>query len=247
VGPACRRLFAGLLLACAQGAAADEVLYRLPWPEGLAFKFTQAPGGRIISHISVENLHAVDIAMPEGTPVLAARDGVVEATESRHAASPEEDPATEYGNFVRVRHADGTVALYGHLRHAGVTVQPGERVKAGTLLGLSGASGDTLHPQLHFGVARIERRDGREDAVSVPFRFYVGSPAIVFAPRAGFTAVPAYAGPARHPYSALDMRVAPWKLPALAPGDEPLAWLALGVWLLAGIAGCWWFWRFSQS
>jgi murein DD-endopeptidase MepM/ murein hydrolase activator NlpD len=247
VEPACRRLFLGLLLAWAQGAAAGEALYRLPWPEGLAFKFTQAPGGRITSHISVENLHAVDIAMPEGTPVLAAREGVVEATESRHAASPEEDPATEYGNIVRVRHEDGTVALYGHLRHAGVAVQPGERVKAGTLLGLSGASGDTLAAQLHFGVARIERRDGREDAVSVPFRFYVGNPPIVFAPRAAFTALARYSGPALHPYTALDARFAPWKLPALGPGDEPLAWLGLAAWLAFGLAGCWWFWRFSRS
>lgn len=241
------RLCVGLMLAGAQLALAEETLYRLPWPEGLAFKFIQAPGGRITTHISVENLHAVDIAMPEGTPVLAARDGVVEESEARHAASVDEDPATQYGNFVRVRHADGTVALYAHLRHAGVAVQPGARVKAGELLALSGASGDAPGPQLHFGVARIERRDGREDAVSVPFRFYIGSPAIVFAPRAGFTALARYSGPARHPYSALDARIAPWDVRKLEPGEEPLAWLGIAAWLAAALAGMAWFWRFSQS
>ena len=55
----------GLLVAASAGA---ETLYRLPWPEGLSFMFTQAPGGRITSHFTKSTLHAVDIAMPIGVP-----------------------------------------------------------------------------------------------------------------------------------------------------------------------------------
>jgi murein DD-endopeptidase MepM/ murein hydrolase activator NlpD len=245
--PAIRRLCLLLLLAPSQGGWAEEPLYRLPWPDGLSFMFVQAPGGPRLSHISAENLHAVDIAMPGGTPVLAAREGVVDATEARHAATAEEEPLTEYGNFVRVRHADGTVALYAHLRHAGVAVLDGERVGAGDLLGFSGASGDTLRPILHFGVARIVRTDGREDPVSVPFRFYVGRPAIVFAPRAGSIAVAHYAGPAAPPHTALDApRLVTWQPRGLTPEEEKYAWLALSVWLAFGVAGVGTFWWFAR-
>src|SRR5690349_15130874 len=88
-----------------------EALYRLPWPDGLSFMFTQAPGGRITSHFTRATLYAVDIAMPEGVAVLAARRGVVEAVEAAHGANPEEEPLTYEGNFVRIRHGDGTAAI----------------------------------------------------------------------------------------------------------------------------------------
>lgn len=244
---ATRRLFLALLLAWAPGAPAAETLYRLPWPDGLAFMFTQAPGGRITTHISAENLHAVDIAMPEGTAVIAARDGMVDATDARHGATAEEEPLSEYGNFVRVRHEDGTVALYAHLRHGGVAVRPGDAVAAGSLLGYSGASGDLLAPQLHFGVARVERTNGREDFISLPFRFHVGRPPIAFAPKAGQVARAEYAGQGKLPYTALEApRLAAWKPRVLTPEEQPLAWLELAAWIVVGITGMAWFWRFSR-
>jgi len=163
----------GLLWTALAGA---EELYRLPWPDGLTFMFTQAPGGRVTSHFTQSTLHAVDIAMPEGVPVVAARDGVVEAAEAFHAASPEEEPATYEGNFVRVRHADGTAALYAHLKHQGVAVAVSDAVRSGQLLGYSGSSGDVREAHLHFAVLR--------DGVSLPIRFYVGVPPVVFQPRA---------------------------------------------------------------
>ena len=64
-------------LFCAALAGAEEPLYRLPWPEGLTFMFIQAPGGRVTTHFTRGTLYAVDIAMPEGMPVLAARAGVL--------------------------------------------------------------------------------------------------------------------------------------------------------------------------
>ena len=143
----------GLIWAASSAA---EVLYRLPWPEGLSFMFTQAPDGRITSHFTKSTLHAVDIAMPEGVPVLAARAGIVEATEMHHGASPEEDPLSYEGNFVRVRHADGTAAIYAHLKHRGVAVALGESVAPGQLLGYSGFTGDVLEPHLHFAVTRVQ-------------------------------------------------------------------------------------------
>src|SRR5258708_38003325 len=92
-------------------SAGAEALYRVPWPEGLSFMFTQAPGGRITSHFTKSTLHAVDIAMPIGVPVLAARAGVVETIEADHRAGPEVEPLSPEGNFVRARHGDCTPAV----------------------------------------------------------------------------------------------------------------------------------------
>jgi murein DD-endopeptidase MepM/ murein hydrolase activator NlpD len=69
--------------------------------------FTQVPGGRITSYFTKATLHAVDIAMPEGMPIVAAREGLVEAVQAHRGASSDEDPVTYEGNFVRVRHIDG--------------------------------------------------------------------------------------------------------------------------------------------
>ena len=128
----------GLVWASVAGA---EVLYRLPWPDGLSFMFTQVHGGRITTHFTKATLHAVDIAMPAGVPVLAARSGVVESLQRDHGAGADEAPLTYEGNFVRVRHADGTAATYAHLKHLGVSVEIGEEISAGQLLGYSGADG----------------------------------------------------------------------------------------------------------
>lgn len=236
----------GLLLPVAAGA---EVLYRLPWPEGLSFMFTQAPGGRITSHFTKSTLYAVDIAMPEGIPVLAARAGVVEGVDASHGTSPAEDPLTYEGNFVRVRHGDGTAALYAHLRHRGVSVGVGETVAPGHLLGYSGSTGDVLYPQLHFAVLRVSQDSwgGREE-VSIPVRFYVGVPSVVFSPRSALRVTSNYSGPATLPRapSEGDPLVA-WHPLAPEASDEADGWRLLGIWLACGVAALAWFWRFSRE
>jgi hypothetical protein len=198
--------------------------------------FTQVADGRITTHFTRATQHAVDIAMPEGVAVLAARGGRVEALEGSHGASADEDPVSYEGNFVRVRHADGTAAIYAHLRHRSIAVTVGEIVAAGQLLGHSGATGDVVEPHLHFVVVR--------DDVSLPVRFYVGVPPVVFPPRAAVRVTANYSGPAEAPRAPSEAPLFPWKLPA--PGDEAGAWQILGLWLAAGLAAIAWFWRFSR-
>ena len=216
-----------------------QVLYRLPWPEGLSFMFTQAPDGRITSHFTKSTLYAVDIAMPEGMAVLAARAGMVEAVEASHGASPDEEPLTYEGNFVRVRHADETRAIYAHLRHRGVVVAAGERVAAGQVLGYSGSTGDVLEPQLHFAVMR-------EDA-SVPFQFYVGAPPVPFRPRAAVRVKADYSSPADAPRAPSETSLFPWKRHAPGADGEAAGWQQLAFWLACGVAALLWFWRFSRE
>ena len=236
----------GLIWAASSAA---EALYRLPWPEGLTFMFTQVSDGRITSHFTKATLHAVDIAMPEGVPVLAARAGVVEATEMHHGASPEEDPLSYEGNFVRVRHADGSAAIYAHLRHHGVAVVRGETVASGQLLGYSGASGDVLEPQLHFAVVHVQvDSSGSREDVSVPVKFYVGAPPVAFFPRAALRVTANYSGGAEAPRTPREAQpLAPWKRPVLDSDEEVRAWCLAALWLACGVLALAWFWRFAKG
>ncbi len=88
-------------------------------------------------------LHAgIDIANSIGTPIVAAADGVV--TDAGLTAG--------YGAWVKIRHADGTVTLYGHVNTWLVT--PGERVMAGDQIATIGNRGQSTGPHLHFSVLR---------------------------------------------------------------------------------------------
>ena len=235
----------GLLWAASPGA---ETFYRLPWADGRSFMFTQAPGGRITSHFTKARLNAVDIAMPQGTPVVAAREGVVEALAMHHGAHADEEPLTYEGNFVRVRHADGTAAIYAHLKHRGVAVAVGETVKTGQLLAYSGATGDVEEPHLHFAVIRTQKNSaGWQEDVSVPVKFYVGAPPMPFSPRTAMRVTATYSGAAEAPRAASEARLLPWKPRVLEPGEEVKAWATLALWLACGIAGLAWFWNFSRK
>jgi murein DD-endopeptidase MepM/ murein hydrolase activator NlpD len=229
--------------------APAEVLYRLPWPEGLSFMFTQVSDGRITSHFTKATLHAVDIAMPSGVPVLAARAGVVEALEAEHGASAEEEPHSYEGNFVRLRHDDGTVAVYAHLKYQAVMVQVGKTVRSGQLIGYSGATGDVVDPHLHFAVVRALRNSsGWTEEVSVPITFYIGVPPIAFRPRAAVRVTANYSSAAEWPRAPSEMQpLVPWKPATPEAGEEAAAWLLLAVWLTCGAAAIVWFWSFSRA
>jgi len=232
--------FAGLAigLLCAAAASAEEP-YRLPWPEGLSFMFTQVSDGRVTTHFTQATLHAVDIAMPVGVPVLAARAGVVEAVEMRQGANAEEDPLSYEGNLVRVRHGDGTVAIYAHLRHASAAVTVGQPVALAQLLAYSGATGDVVEPHLHFAVLR-------EDA-SVPIKFYVGAPPVVFSARAALRVTANYSGPVHAPRTPREAEpLVPWRSSSPEPGDGKQGWRLLAIWLACGVVAFVLFWRFSR-
>ncbi len=86
-------------------------------------------------------LHAgIDLANSIGTPIVAVSDGVV----------VDAGPTAGYGMWVKLRHADGTVTLYGHINTALVSV--GQRVMAGDQIATMGNRGNSTGPHLHFEV-----------------------------------------------------------------------------------------------
>ncbi len=86
--------------------------------------------------------NGVDLGAKEGTPIPAAKDGVVIAV----------GPRGGYGNAIEVAHPDGTSTLYAHA--SGVAVTQGEHVTQGETLGWVGQTGRTTGPHLHLEVRR---------------------------------------------------------------------------------------------
>ncbi|ROP39977.1 MULTISPECIES: M23 family metallopeptidase [Saccharothrix] len=115
---------------------AEEAEARRPkFARPAAGEFTSGYGGRW-----GEMHYGIDIAGPIGTPILAAADGVV----------IEAGPASGFGLWVKVEHADGSVTVYGHVDT--YSVRAGQRVLAGEQIARMGNRGFSTGPHLHFEV-----------------------------------------------------------------------------------------------
>lgn len=113
----------------------DSGIGKMRWPARgrVITAFGSVDGGR--------KNDGIDIALPSGTPVKAAENGVV-----IYAG----DGLKEFGNTVLVRHEDGLVTVYGHASK--LSVSRGDKVKRGQEIARSGMSGSADVPKLHFEV-----------------------------------------------------------------------------------------------
>lgn len=142
-----------------------EYLYPLQTSD---LRIEQGYGGDY-SHQDAQNRHAVDFAAEIGTPVLAARAGTVMQVEGDFdKAGLNAEKYAGRANFVRIVHDDGTMAVYAHLKADGVLVRVGQRVRKAQVIGLSGNTGYTTGPHLHF-VVQVNRGMSLE---SIPFRMF---------------------------------------------------------------------------
>jgi murein DD-endopeptidase MepM/ murein hydrolase activator NlpD len=122
--------------------------YILPYEPGTSYLVW-----RTTSHYNTGNggvgLYAIDIEMPIGTPLLASRAGKVVAARDHFIDGNNTDLEE---NYVMVQHSDKTVARYIHLKTGGALVKVGDSVRQGQRIALSGNSGQTGGPHLHFDV-----------------------------------------------------------------------------------------------
>jgi len=127
-------------------------LYRAPFAVASSHPVTQAfPDA--ITHQTPDSYYALDIAMPIGTDVHAARAGVVfevASTNFRGGADRAQNGAS--ANIVRILHDDGSHAVYAHLNWNSIRVRPGDRVERGEYIADSGNTGFSTGPHLHFAV-----------------------------------------------------------------------------------------------
>jgi murein DD-endopeptidase MepM/ murein hydrolase activator NlpD len=157
----------------------DGYLYRLPYGDGVSFRIIQGYGAKL-SHRGAER-YTVDFGMPVGTPVHAAREGVVVLVEDSHDAGCASADCGRFANFVVVLHSDGTTGEYFHLQRGSAEVAVGERVERGQRLARSGNTGFSTAPHLHFGVYRTGA-DRTTESVAVRFKTRAGA---VVNPRSG--------------------------------------------------------------
>ncbi|MCW3167626.1 M23 family metallopeptidase [Chryseobacterium sp. 09-1422] len=125
-----------------------QYVYDLPFGKGKALWIHQGYNGTF-SH---QNENSLDFIMPEGTEVLAAREGkVIDIVQSNNRSCPTRSCAP-FGNYVSILHPDGTIAQYYHLEQNGVQVKLGESVTKGQFIAYSGNTGWSSGPHLHFNV-----------------------------------------------------------------------------------------------
>ncbi len=100
---------------------------------------------------------AWDYTIPIGTPVVAARSGVVIASRTDSNIGGGDPRFEKDANEVRVKHSDGTIAVYGHLGKDASLVREGEFVLQGEIIATSGNSGFSTGPHLHYEVVKDDR------------------------------------------------------------------------------------------
>jgi murein DD-endopeptidase MepM/ murein hydrolase activator NlpD len=140
--------------------------YRAPFAVAQTFMVSQAPPSAI-THTDLASRNAVDVAMPVGTAVHAARDGLVINVAHRFFAGGLNPQLGDEANFVQVLHEDGTTAIYAHLQMDTIRVRPGQRVERGQYIANSGNTGFSSGPHLHFVVVR--NAGFRSESVPVSF------------------------------------------------------------------------------
>jgi murein DD-endopeptidase MepM/ murein hydrolase activator NlpD len=138
-------------------SATTNVVEEKPAAEAASVKPSEATGalptfrwpvrGKVIASYGAKtngkSNDGINLAVPEGTPVKAAEDGVV-------AYSGNE--LKGYGNLVLVRHSNGYVTAYAHASE--LLVKRGDTIKRGQIIAKSGQSGEVGSPQLHFEIRK---------------------------------------------------------------------------------------------
>jgi len=131
-----------------------DTVYRAPFAAGLSFPITQAYPD-VITHKTLDSVYAVDIAMPVGTDIFAARGGVVfDVASDNYRGGLDRSRDGQGANIIRILHDDGTFSLYAHLNWNSIRVKPGDRVRTGQYIADSGNTGFTSGPHLHFVVQK---------------------------------------------------------------------------------------------
>jgi murein DD-endopeptidase MepM/ murein hydrolase activator NlpD len=131
----------------------ERFAYSPPVPVDSVFAIAQGFNGSF-SHSGEGNRYAIDIGMPIGTGIRAARGGSIVVVKDAYADVGGSVENRGQTNAIYILHDDGTFGVYAHLRRGSALVRPGQRVQMGQLIAQSGNSGYSTGPHLHFAVLR---------------------------------------------------------------------------------------------
>ena len=135
-----------------------DYVYSLPFEEDREVQIYQGYNGSF-SHAGEK---ALDFGLDIGDGVTAARGGtVVQVVESNNKACKQKS-CLKYNNLIVIYHEDGTLAEYVHLDYNGALVEVGDVVAKGDLIGISGNTGWSSGPHLHFMVFQYTKNGKRK-------------------------------------------------------------------------------------
>ena len=140
--------------------------YRLPYKIGTSQIVTQGFNGKF-SHKG-NSQYAVDFGMKKGTKIYASRGGIVVDIKNDSNMHGSNKTYAKYANYITIKQDDGTYAKYVHLQKNGAKVTLGQKIKRGEFIGLSGNTGYTNGPHLHFVVFKAKDTTNR---TSIPIKF----------------------------------------------------------------------------
>lgn len=130
-------------------------VYWLPYKTSDRHLFVQGANSKFSHKAEL----AFDFKMKKGSSICAVRDGEVIAVKEDSNLGGLKDAYLDDGNHIIIRHDDGSLAYYWHLQQNGVLINMGDHVKKGQEIGLSGNTGYSAFPHLHF---QLVDKDGRE-------------------------------------------------------------------------------------
>jgi murein DD-endopeptidase MepM/ murein hydrolase activator NlpD len=142
----------------------------LPFPKNRKYTVIQGYNGSF-SHSEEYSKFALDFDLTEGDTICSASDGFVVGVVEGYKYGGNSEKWRDYANFITVFHPEMNIfTQYVHLMHKGSLVEVGDQVRSGQPIGLSGKTGFTTTPHLHFNVLV----SGERKLKSIPYEFVEG-------------------------------------------------------------------------
>jgi murein DD-endopeptidase MepM/ murein hydrolase activator NlpD len=154
----------------------SSYIYSLPFQDHKKVFLIQGYESKIFSH---KGERALDFKVKQGTKICAAREGVVIALREDSDKGGLKQENLSDGNYISIKHSDGSVAHYWHLQKDGAMVSVGDAVKTGQWIGLSGNTGYSSFPHLHF---ELQGYDGSGNYKQLATRFYTNKGILYLSP-----------------------------------------------------------------
>lgn len=145
-------------------------IYSLPFAITTVHRLAQG----YFSRYSHKNRAALDFKMKKGTPVFAARGGIIVRVKQDGIKGGWNKKYRSEGNNIIIQHGDSSRAGYWHLQHNSSLVKVGETVLQGQQIALSGKTGYALFPHLHFLVWRFDKQ-GHWQQIATRFKTSKGN------------------------------------------------------------------------
>lgn len=148
--------------------ATTKNIYSLPLNKK---DFRLAISDERVAHINHAK-HAIDFPVPVGTKILAAKSGVIIdiKVNSKKGGFKPKYADLKYLNYLTIKHFNGEFSQYAHLKYKGSLVKLGEKVKEKQIIALSGNTGYTSEPHLHFHVLKLNKTKIGWETLKIKFR-----------------------------------------------------------------------------